>query len=151
LRTQRVALVSGATAASAWTSWVDLADLAAVRQLDIADAASVAGPMSRLDRRPGKHDVFVNNASVLLAIPGGALAYRVSKSAVNALTRVLANELAPDGILINACRPFVNVDPPNCHGPATRPMSAEAPVWLATLPDDGPTGGFWRSRGPIDR
>lgn len=54
-----------------------------------------------------------------------ASAYRVSRGAVDALTRVFADELAGDGILVNACGPD---------------RSADTPVWLATLPDGGPTG-----------
>lgn len=62
-------------------------------------------------------------------------AYRVSKYAVNVLTRMLADELVADGVLVNAC----------CPGSA----SAETVVWLATLPEDGPTGGFFRDLHPI--
>ncbi|MEU8756936.1 SDR family NAD(P)-dependent oxidoreductase [Streptomyces chartreusis] len=69
-------------------------------------------------------------------------AYRVSKAAVNALTRMLADELVEDGILVNACCPDVR----NSLAPQA---SAEAPVWLATLPDDGPTGGYYLGHTPI--
>lgn len=54
-------------------------------------------------------------------------AHRVARSAVGALTRELAGELAPHGILVNSC----------CRRCGDR---EETPVWLATLPDDGPTG-----------
>jgi NAD(P)-dependent dehydrogenase (short-subunit alcohol dehydrogenase family) len=78
-------------------------------------------------------------------------AYRISKCAVNALTRMLAHELADSGILVNACCPGparVEVrDGRRSIGPSA---SAETPVWLARLPDDGPTGAFYGERTLID-
>jgi NAD(P)-dependent dehydrogenase (short-subunit alcohol dehydrogenase family) len=66
------------------------------------------------------------------------------------VTRMLANELREDGILVNAaCPGFVRTD---MGGPGARRSveeGADTPVWLATLPDDGPTGGFFRNREPI--
>ena len=93
---------------------------------------------------------IVNVSSGLAGLAGmgqGLPGYRVSKHAVNALTRMLADELADDGILVNSC----------CPGPARLEFpdairlgwSAETPVWLATLPDNGPTGGFYRGREPL--
>jgi len=79
----------------------------------------------------------------------GALAYRVSKSALNALTRVLANELSGTNILVNAVDPgWVRTDMGGSS--ATRSVSegADTATWLATIPDDGPTGGFFRDRRP---
>jgi NAD(P)-dependent dehydrogenase (short-subunit alcohol dehydrogenase family) len=80
----------------------------------------------------------------------GYPAYRMSKSALNALTRITAVELANNGVKVNACCPgWVRTD---MGGPtATRSVEegADTPVWLATLPEDGPTGGFFRDRRPI--
>jgi NAD(P)-dependent dehydrogenase (short-subunit alcohol dehydrogenase family) len=80
----------------------------------------------------------------------GYPAYRMSKSALNALTRITAVELANNGVKVNACCPgWVRTD---MGGPtATRSVEegADTPVWLATLPEDGPTGGFFRDRKPI--
>lgn len=86
----------------------------------------------------------------LAEMGGGSLDYRISKAGLNVLTRVLARELADRGVKVNsACPGWVRTD---MGGPnATRPVEegADTIVWLATLPDDGPTGGFFRNRQPI--
>ena len=76
-------------------------------------------------------------------------AYRTSKAALNALTRIFAAELRADGILVNAvCPGWVAND---MGGAGGRPVAdgAAGIVWAATLPDDGPTGGFFRDSRPI--
>jgi NAD(P)-dependent dehydrogenase (short-subunit alcohol dehydrogenase family) len=81
---------------------------------------------------------------------GWSPGYRVSKAALNAMTRILATELKDEGFLVNsACPGFVNTDMGGQFG-ATKPASEAAAgiVWLATLPDDGPTGGFFRDGKP---
>ncbi|MGI8439593.1 MAG: SDR family oxidoreductase [Thermoleophilaceae bacterium] len=81
---------------------------------------------------------------------GGAPAYRVSKTGLNALTRILASELADEGIKVNsACPGWVRTDMGGSDARSSVEEGADTPVWLATLPDDGPTGGFFRSREPI--
>lgn len=81
---------------------------------------------------------------------GGWPAYRISKTALNALTRIAAAELGDAGIKVNSvCPGWVRTD---MGGPtAERPveLGAETAVWLATLPDDGPTGGFFRDKKSI--
>ena len=77
-------------------------------------------------------------------------AYRVSKVALNALTRVLAAELNNTGILVNSASPgWVKTRLGGPHAPLTVREGAETPVWLATLPDDGPTGEFFGDRSPL--
>ena len=100
-------------------------------------------PLMRL-RHYGR---IVNISCGLVTMPHRAAVYRISKSAVNALTRVLADELASDGILVNACCPVDRIAQPIDRELVAPAPSAETPMWLATLPDDGPTGGFWHSRG----
>ncbi len=104
-----------------------------------------------MKKRGGGRIVNVSSGLGQLAEMGaGTPAYRVSKTALNALTRILAAELAGEGIKVNAaCPGWVRTD---MGGPnATRSVEegADTPVWLALLPDDGPTGGFFRDRQPI--
>ena len=80
---------------------------------------------------------------------GGPNAYGVAKAALNALTLRLSREL-PSSVKINVmCPGWVRT---RMGGPgATRSPEegADTALWLATLPDDGPTGGFFRDRKPI--
>ncbi|GAA3728874.1 SDR family oxidoreductase [Plantactinospora mayteni] len=98
-------------------------------------------------RRYGRIVNLSSSVGRLTTMVSGIPAYRVSKTALNALTRIFADELAPDGILVNACCPgWVRTD---MGGPAATVPVAEAsdtPTWLATLPPDGPTGGLYRDR-----
>lgn len=80
---------------------------------------------------------------------GGPGAYGVAKAALNALTRALPRDLPP-GVKINACCPgWVATRMGGADAPLTPEEGADTPIWLALLPEDGPTGGFFRARQPI--
>ena len=102
--------------------------------------------------RASEHPRIVNvssEAASLAGMGGGTPAYTASKVALNALTRMLAAELRRDHVLVNAvCPGWVATD---MGGPGGRPVEAGAAsvVWAATLPDSGPTGGFFRDGHPL--
>lgn len=94
--------------------------------------------------------VNVSSESGSLADMGaGPPAYQVTKAALNALTRTLAGELRGSRILVNSvCPGWVATD---MGGSGGRPVAdgAAGIVWAATLPKDGPTGGFFRDGKPL--
>jgi NAD(P)-dependent dehydrogenase (short-subunit alcohol dehydrogenase family) len=91
-----------------------------------------------------------SGAGQLSDMNGGAAAYRVSKTGLNALSRILAEDEARSGILANSmCPGWVRTDMGGSGAPRSVEEGADTAVWLATLPDDGPTGGFFRNREPI--
>ena len=94
--------------------------------------------------------VNVSSESGSLANMGaGPPAYQVTKAALNALTRTLAGELRGTSILVNAvCPGWVATD---MGGTGGRPVAdgANGILWAATLPDNGPTGGFFRDGKPL--
>ena len=68
-------------------------------------------------------------------------AYSVSKASLNALTVMLASELRGTNILVNAvCPGWVRTDMGGSNAPRSVEEGAATPIWLATLPDGGPTG-----------
>jgi NAD(P)-dependent dehydrogenase (short-subunit alcohol dehydrogenase family) len=78
-------------------------------------------------------------------------AYRLSKTALNALTRVFADELKGLNILVNSVDPgWVKTDMGGDGAVLTPEQGSETIVWLATLPDVGPTGGFFKEKHQID-
>jgi NAD(P)-dependent dehydrogenase (short-subunit alcohol dehydrogenase family) len=78
-------------------------------------------------------------------------AYSISKTALNALTIMLASELRSSNILVNAvCPGWVRTDMGGENAPRSVEEGAGTVVWLATLPDGGPTGGFFRDRARIE-
>ena len=72
-------------------------------------------------------------------------AYRVSKAALNAYVRLLAPSLAARGVLVNAtCPGWVRTDMGGASAARAVEQGAAGVVWAATLPANGPTGGFFR-------
>jgi NAD(P)-dependent dehydrogenase (short-subunit alcohol dehydrogenase family) len=104
--------------------------------------------------RASAHPRIVNVSSGMGGVAemgGWSPGYRVSKASLNAMTRILSAELSGEGFRINsACPGFVNTDMGGPMG-ATKSVEdgAAGIVWLATLPDDGPTGGFFRDGKPV--
>jgi NAD(P)-dependent dehydrogenase (short-subunit alcohol dehydrogenase family) len=130
------------------------ADLARVRddlETNLFGAWRVTLALLPLLRR-SDHPRVVNVSSgggSLASMSGGTPAYSISKASLNALTRLLSAELERDHVLVNSvCPGWVATD---MGGAGGRPVAdgAAGIVWAATLPDDGPTGGFFRDERPV--
>jgi NAD(P)-dependent dehydrogenase (short-subunit alcohol dehydrogenase family) len=91
-----------------------------------------------------------SGAGQLATMSTYAPAYAMSKTALNAFTRLLANTYERTGVLVNAVDPgWVRTDMGGSHAPRSVEEGADTIVWLATLPPGGPTGGFFRDRRAI--
>jgi NAD(P)-dependent dehydrogenase (short-subunit alcohol dehydrogenase family) len=83
-------------------------------------------------------------------IGGRVAAYRLSKIALNALTRIVAAEVNSRMVKVNAVDPgWVRTEMGGRSAPRSVEQGAETIVWLATLPPDGPSGGFFYDKKPI--
>jgi len=80
-----------------------------------------------------------------------APAYSISKTALNAFTRILAETYKRRGVLVNCVDPgWVRTDMGGPSAPRSVVEGADTIVWLATLPDDGPSGGFFADRRKVE-
>ncbi|HJP60943.1 MAG TPA: SDR family oxidoreductase [Gemmatimonadaceae bacterium] len=120
--------------------------------------ANVYGPLllSRLaiplmkTRRYGRIVNLSSSMGALSEMGAGYIGYRLSKAGINVVTRVLAAESEGMGILINSVDPgWVRTAMGGRGANRSVEKGAETAVWLATLPDNGPTGGFFRDRRAI--
>jgi NAD(P)-dependent dehydrogenase (short-subunit alcohol dehydrogenase family) len=130
-------------------------DIESVRQTfetNVFGAWRVAQAFAPLLRKSG-HGRIVNLSSQmgqLSSMTDGTPGYRASKAALNAVTRMLADALKGDGVLVNSvCPGWVKTDMGGPNAPGTVEQGADTPVWAATLPDDGPTGRFFQNRQEI--
>lgn len=104
----------------------------------IVNMASTLGSLTEIASPDSLHDAILSPA------------YRMSKTLLNGITVLLAKELRGSNILVNSvCPGWVRTELGGDDAPLTPEEAADTPVWLATLPDDGPTGGFFRERQPI--
>ncbi|MBN1096810.1 SDR family oxidoreductase [Blastococcus sp. TML/C7B] len=79
-----------------------------------------------------------------------AVAYSPSKTFLNAVMLQYVRELDGTGILVNAaCPGYVATDLNGFRGVRTPQQGAATPIRLATLPDGGPTGGFFEDAGVV--
>jgi NAD(P)-dependent dehydrogenase (short-subunit alcohol dehydrogenase family) len=103
-------------------------------------------PMLRSSTRPRIVNVSSEGGSISM-MTGGSPAYSVSKAGLNALTRLLAAELARDGILVNAVCPGW---PGSESQPDARTLAqaAASVIWAVTIPNGGPSGTLTRDGQP---
>lgn len=86
----------------------------------------------------------------LTGMGGGSPAYRISKTALNALTVVQSKDLASEGIKVNTIHPgWVRTDMGGSNAPRSLEEGADTAVWLATEPDI-PTGQYFSERRVMD-
>ncbi|MBL8118711.1 MAG: SDR family oxidoreductase [Anaerolineae bacterium] len=107
-------------------------------------------PMMK-ERRYGRVVNVSSESGSLETMGGRTAAYAVSKTAMNALTRIVADEVRRWGdIKVNSmCPGWVRTEMGGASAPRSVEEGADTAVWLATLGSDGPTGGFFRDRKPI--
>jgi NAD(P)-dependent dehydrogenase (short-subunit alcohol dehydrogenase family) len=133
-------------------SAIDIEDLHRTFETNFFGAWRMAKATIPLMRRHG-YGRIVNVSSGMgsLTEPSGAMwpAYCTSKTALNSFTRALSAELEGENILVNsACPGWVRTSMGGKGAPLSPEEGADTPVWLATLEDGGPTGGFFRNRRP---
>jgi NAD(P)-dependent dehydrogenase (short-subunit alcohol dehydrogenase family) len=155
-------LISNAAAAGVWGQKAGEADLGAVRAtLDVtllgtwavAQAflpllrRSDAGRLVNVSSGAGSHG---DPAFGLTTGNAMGAAYGVAKAGVNALTALLATE-EESGVKINAVCPGFTATFPGGEQMGARPPADSVPgiLWAATLPEDGPSGGFFRDGRPL--
>ena len=104
--------------------------------------------------KKNKYGRIVNVSSgmgQLKEMGGNYISYRVSKTALNAITKVFAEETRGTNILINSvCPGWVQTDMGGKEAARTLEQGVAGIIWAATLPDDGPTGGFYRDGKPLE-
>jgi NAD(P)-dependent dehydrogenase (short-subunit alcohol dehydrogenase family) len=149
------ALVNNAGISDPWRGTAAEADFDAVKDVletNLFGAWRLAKAALPLMRRNG-YGRIVNISSgmgQLSDMGGHSPGYRVSKTGLNVLTRMLTAELAGENILINSvCPGWVRTEMGGAGARRSVEEGADTLVWLATLPDGGPTGGFFRNRKPI--
>ncbi len=141
--------------------WEEGLDTVHPRPLDVGAGASVEKLRGQVERDFGRLDVLVHATG-----PDGALRTALAfvpvmrrhrygrvvvvasgpddRDAVAALTRRLADESRGENVLVNGA-----LAAGDGGDPGALRAGADTPVWLATLPDDGPRGGVFRDRQPV--
>lgn len=131
---------------------VEMSVFVATFETNVFGAMRVSKALIPLMREHGYGRVvnLSSNLGSLEKMGGLTVAYRSSKAALNAITRVLAAELKDDDILVNAmCPGWVKTALGGQDAPLTAEEAADTALWLATLPAGGPTGGFFQERKPL--
>lgn len=140
-------------------STVDPAVIRTVVETNVIGVIRVTNAMLPLLRRAASPRIVNMSSSVgsltLQTTPGAdtgpiSAAYAASKTFLNAVTVQYVKELADTNILINAgCPGFTATDLNGFRGVRTPQEGAAIAIHLATLPDDGPTGGFFSDAGTV--
>jgi NAD(P)-dependent dehydrogenase (short-subunit alcohol dehydrogenase family) len=134
----------------AHASSADLAEIQAALETNLLGAWRTALAFLPMLRAARGRVVNVSSESGSLAsMGGGTPAYSVTKAGLNALTRILAAELRAAGVLVNAVCPGWTATDMGGYGGRPVAEGAASVVWAVTLPDGGPSGGFFRDGRPV--
>ncbi len=103
-----------------------------------------------MERRYGRVVNVSSRSGQLSSMEDDTPAYAMSKAALNALTVLVADAARGRNVLVNSvCPGWVRTDMGGAHAPRSLEQGADTIAWAATLPEGGPTGGFFRDRKPI--
>jgi NAD(P)-dependent dehydrogenase (short-subunit alcohol dehydrogenase family) len=104
-----------------------------------------------LERNYGRVVNVSTGMAGLTEMNGGWPAYRLSKTALNALTRIVADEVGGRNVKVNSvCPGWVRTNMGGAGASRSVEDGAAGIVWAATLPDNGPSGGFFRDGKKIE-
>ncbi len=135
------------------SSTLDLDVLRGVLDTNVFGVVRVTNAMLPLLRRadsPRVVNMSSNMGSLTLQTGPVLAAYAPSKSMLNSLTAQYARELADSNVIVNACCPgYVATDFTGFNAPRMAEQGAAIAIRLATLPDDGPRGGFFDDEGVV--
>lgn len=152
--------------AAAYVDWSERATTAPLKASHMVFETNVYGAWRTIQillplLRKSQHGRIVNVSSGagshgdqqfgLTTNHGSVASYGISKAALNALTAKVAAELAGSNILVNAVCPGLTATAPGMEAMGASPVEkgAASVVWGVTLPDNGPTGGFFRYGEPL--
>lgn len=119
-------------------------------EINVLAPLAVTQALLPLMKKNGRIVNVSSGLGQLSDMTSGTPAYRMSKTALNALTRMVAAEVRGSNILVNSMSPgWVKSDMGGPFAPRTLEQGADTAVWLATLPEGGPSGGFYYDRAAI--
>lgn len=125
----------------------DPADVRAVFETNLIGPLMLCQALIPVMQGDGRVVNVSSDLAQLTDMGGGQAGYRISKTALNALTCIFAAETKSKNIKVNAMSPgWVRTDMGGASAPRSAAEGVATMIWLATLPDDGPSGGFFRDQ-----
>ena len=148
-------LVNNAGVAAAWNGLAEASadEVLSSFQTNALGAYSLTRILApgMLQRGWGRIVNVSSGMGALTEMGAGAPAYRISKTALNAVTRVAAEELKGRGVLVNAvCPGWVATRMGGENAPRTLDQGVASILWAVDLDDSGPNGGFFRDGVRLD-